>query len=394
MTLFRATFPDDLRGRLDEGLPLAAWRAPQPTSERSAGWCDLDVPLESADPALRRWDLDGVRVALGWGITTRTVDARTLKDRCRLAEEEWCFHHDKRKCPGSVRKEIKEQERHILLVGAPTKRKVVAVYLDPAAGVVLVDSGSSSVVDEVAKKLRDLGITLTRQSPQDLLRFATLGIDEVGALGVPSDWMEHWEPGERVLRCDRWPTHLSSGLDDDFAPAERLILAGPGSTATHRGCSCSDSVEVAAGIAAGGQVAELALTWEGHGHRFTLGTNLVPAKVRLPSGFRPSGPAGHLFVLAEHVALLQALGTSLARWLLADAPSPRKAAVEWVVTRAWQWCEVTGQGWLFERPAPSEPVRPETGLLGQVIPPQITTSAPREQVKRLHDGAAKREKTL
>lgn len=361
MTLFRASFPPDLRARLDEGLPLAAWSAPLPHSERSAGWCDLDVPLEAADFSQRRWDLDGVRVALGWGITTRTVDARTLRDRCRLAEEAWLWAHSRKQVPPAVRKAIKDDERALMMVGAPTKRKTVAVYLDPKAGVVLMDSASAPVVDEIVKHLRFRGIDLAAQLPHDLLRFGALGLDEAIALGVPdATWLDYWVPGDEFgLRCARWLSHLSTGQDEELIPAEKLVLAGPGSTATHRGCECSESVEVAAGLAAGGEVVELALTWEGHGHRFTLGRGLVPAKVRPPSGFRKGGAAGHLLVIREYVELLRALGTSLARWLLDDAPSPRRAAVERVVQRSWSWCEETGQGWLFDRQVPSEPVKQE-----------------------------------
>lgn len=144
-TLFKVKLPQPmLAATLNEKLEAGQFLPCGATQQKSMGW----VPPRGIDHGAMAEHIGG-QLILAFKIQTKSVPASAIKQRVSdLAKkfEEHCGDKPGRK----ILKEFKEAAQLDLLPAAFPKTKVVQVWIDSAAGIMLIDSTSDSATDDVA----------------------------------------------------------------------------------------------------------------------------------------------------------------------------------------------------------------------------------------------------
>jgi len=150
-SIFRITLPDLTTAARFAALADAYEFHPcQPSQERSVGWVP---PRGVAHGPLAELIADQVIMCLM--IETKTVPAQAIKDVVDAAVTRTEATTGRK--PGKKeRKELADDARRALLPHAFPKRSAVWVWIDPAAGLLVVDSASQSRTDEVCTQLVNL----------------------------------------------------------------------------------------------------------------------------------------------------------------------------------------------------------------------------------------------
>lgn len=136
-----------LAANILDGMAASAYQPIGTTQEASVGWVP---PRGYVDGPLIEW-VAGVAVARLM-IETKSVPAATLQEHVDKA----CAEIERvtgRKPGKKERRDLKDEARTELLPHAFPRRSAVWVVLDPANDMLLIDSASSAVIDEVLTAL-------------------------------------------------------------------------------------------------------------------------------------------------------------------------------------------------------------------------------------------------
>lgn len=178
--------PDDFRDMFRERLTEFAFMEPPVTQQEVHGWTLVDDVTETNFADFNTWYIDH------WMIFALRVDKRvlpaqvfkaTVNKKCR----EWAEERNIKRCPASVRSEIKDQLEQEWLRRVMPRTQHTQLSWNVDTGVVYVSSHSDLVCDTIRKRFfRTFGLKMVPFSPLEWIKSEPVMVSDMLAASPSS----------------------------------------------------------------------------------------------------------------------------------------------------------------------------------------------------------------
>lgn len=165
------TLPEGWRTTFRDRLNEFAFKEPATRmgKEELEGWVRVQNLLDTEFDDLNTWLFNQFAV-FSLRVDKKSLPAKLFKATAEKRVEAWCEERGVERCPGSVKKEIKEKLEIEWLDKMLPRVATTEIVWNIDQGYLLVDSLSDSVADRVRKRFyRTFGLELQPWSPLDWL---------------------------------------------------------------------------------------------------------------------------------------------------------------------------------------------------------------------------------
>lgn len=163
--------PPDWRERYRDRLNAMAFREPgqRMGKEEVEGWVQVHNLLDTEFDDFNTW-LYGHYAVFALRVDKKSLPAKLFNATVDKAAKAWCKDRGVERCPGPVKKEIREKLEEDWLARALPRVSITEVVWNIEEGYVVIDSLSEGVGDRVRKRFhRSFGLAMLPWSPLDWL---------------------------------------------------------------------------------------------------------------------------------------------------------------------------------------------------------------------------------